>query len=570
MKDIRSPHNVVPFARDAGFLRARAQNHARAGRMLEALELYRLRAAREPENALLLLELAAQYSDMGAYELSNRLLFMLLQRGEHELACFFTLGSNFYAMQDTRRAQDCLLACARLQPESQFSEEIDAMLDQLDEVTLNHRGEHRTEKAMTRGLRALEAGEAARAVRWISYALRGGGSDAEGLALLSFAYLSADRPREALGCARRAHGKNKRSVHALCAMACSLYALNSPLLCAKYLDMAEAEASLPQEIAMLCQAACETGAHDLVLLLLRAVHAEQPYTPSLLHMLAAACWNTGQVRQALQHWATLRRLDPDNLVAAVMHDHAKLRVQQGDAQEPPEMEEQCGYRMELTVTDSIAKLLDVHQTLRKGVEELQRRFDEDAEFASVIAWGLTVQDENDATRFAMLSLLGTLRGERAERLLLMQLTELEQSEGIKREAMALLARRGLCGPYYMENDGRVVRVMGQVLPPRMVLSPSCERILQAAVDRLTPRYGDVVRELSEIWLPYVQRRENPSAPLSHARIWIAALEYAYCVRHHVPVDLRGLCARQRISPRNLLRYARRFALEPSDRPQEGE
>lgn len=570
MKDIRVPHNVVPFARDAGFLRARAQNHARAGRMLEALELYRLRAAREPENAQLRLELAAQYAKMGAYELSNRLLFELLQRGEHEAACFFTLGSNYYAMQDARRAQDCLLACARLQPESQFSEEIDAMLDQLDEVAQSERGKHRVDKAMARGLRALESGQPELAVRWISYALRKGGADAEGMALLGFACLSADRPREALSCARRAYKRNKQSVYALCAMACSFYALHNPLLCAKYLDLAEAEAALPQEIAMLCQSACETEAHDLVLLLLRAVHAEQPYTPSLLHMLAAACWNTGQVRQALQHWATLRRLDPDNLVAAVMHDHARLRVAQGDAQEPPELEDQCGYRAELSVNDSIAKLLDVHQTLRKGAEVLQRRFDEDAEFAAVIAWGLTVRDENDATRFAMLSLLGSLRGERANRLLLAQLTDPEQGEGVKREAMALLARRGLCGPYYMENGGRVVRVMGQVLPPRMVLSPSCERILQAVVDRLTPRYGDVVRELSEIWLPYVQRREDPGAPLRHARIWIAALEYAYCERHHAPADLRGLCARQRIPPRTLLRYARCLGLESVRRPQEGE
>jgi hypothetical protein len=344
-------------------------------------------------------------------------------------------------------------------------------------------------------------------------------------------------------------------------MACALYALGSPVLCAKYLDLAEAEAEMPQEIALLCQSACETGAHDLVLMLLRAVHAEQPYTPALLYMLGAACWNTGQVRQALVYWGTLRRLDPGNLAACVMHERAKRRLPAGDTQEPPQAEEVCGYRMELSAADSIEKLLRVQQTLRQGTEALQRRFDEDQEFAAILAWGLTVQDERDATRMAMLSLLGTLRGERAEGMLLAVLTDPEQSEAVKREAMSLLTRRGLCGPYYMECEGRVLRVMGQALPPRVTLPPSCERILQAAVDRLTPQYGDVVREVSDIWLPFVQRRQDPGAPLKRARVWIAALEYAYCARYDPPANLRLLGERRRVPVRALARYARRLMQE---------
>ena len=119
------------------------------------------------------------------------------------------------------------------------------------------------------------------------------------------------------------------------------------------------------------------------------------------------------------------------------------------------MEERCAYGAELPPEDAIEKLLEVQQTLRKGPEALQTRFDEDAGFAAILAWGLTVRDENDATRGAMLSLLSSLQGERADRMLLALLTDIEQSEGIKREAIGLLAIRRLYGPHYMESGGRV-------------------------------------------------------------------------------------------------------------------
>jgi len=568
MKETPQPTNLVPFARDAGFLRARAQEHIRAGRMLEALDLYRMIAGRAPDDARGQMELAALYSDMGAYELSNRLLFAQAQCGGHEAACFFALGRNFFAMRDAHRAQDCLLTALRLEPGGNYAEEAEMLLDNLDEAVAPGPAAGRVEKAIRRGIQALESGRPDGAVRWITYALHRQGEDAELLTLLCFAHLNAGRPREGLEWARRAYRRDRGDVYALCAMASALFALESPNLCAKFLHMAQAEAEMPQEIALLCQTACEVGAHDMALSLLRAVQAERPYTPSLLHMLAAACWNTGQVRQAARHWATLRRLDPADLVAVAMYRRAEKKVEadQGDSQEPPPLEEQCAYGAELSPEDAIEKLLEVQQTLRRGPEALQARFDEDAGFAAILAWGLTVRDENDATRGAMLSLLGSLQGERANRLLLGQLTDPGQSEGIKREAIGLLAIRGLSGPHYMESGGRILRVMGRTLSLQAALPPNCERILQAVVDRLTPRYGDVVQELSLIWLGFLRRRKDPGQPLKRPRLWMAALECAYRARRRErlgleQVGIERLCVRQGVSPRALRRRLRMLLQE---------
>ena len=565
-------YNVVPFARDAGFLRTRAQGHARAGRMLEALELYRMAAERAPDNALRQLELAAQYGRMGAYELSNRILFSLLQRGEHVAAVFFTLGSNFYAVQDAWRAQDCLLALAQIQPEGEFSEQSEEMMDQLDELLTSEHGQGRAGKAMLRGIAALEAGQADAAVRWIGYAVQHGGADAEGMAMLAFAHIAGGDAREGLIWARRARRRSRHSVPALCAMACAFYALGNPLLCARYLDFAEEEAELPQEMALLCQSACETGSHDLVLSLLRRVHASQPYVPGMLHMMAAACWNTGQLRQAAQYWGTLTRLDPDNLTARILHERARQRAAEGgDLQEPPGPEELCNYNMELSVEDTIDQLFSVQRAIHEGPEGLQRRFDADTELAALLAWGLTVRDAEDGTRRAMLSLLAHLRGERADRILLAQLTEAGQSEEIRREALGLLALRGLDGPFYMECGGRIVRAVGRPAGGNVSLPRNCERVLQAAVDRMTPRYGDVVCEASDLWLAYA--RDHLREPVHRPQIWVAALECAFRIMRGLPPRFRQIAAQASISSRTLRRHTRKLlgalAMSTCEREESG-
>ena len=157
--------NLVPFARDADFLRARAREHARAGRMLEALDLYRVIAGRDPADTQGQMELAGLYSDMGAFELGNRLFFAQAQRGERAAECFFGLGRNFFAMRDARRAQDCLLTALRLEPAASFAEEAESLLDGLDEAVAGDPASGRAEKAIRRGIQALETGRPDSAAR---------------------------------------------------------------------------------------------------------------------------------------------------------------------------------------------------------------------------------------------------------------------------------------------------------------------------------------------------------------------------------------------------------------------
>ncbi len=556
MSEHRGKPNVVPFKRDAAYIRARAGEHQRAGRSLEALELTRLSAERAPEDAEAQLALARQYQEIGAYELANRALFALLQRGQNELECFLLLGESFYAMQDPVRADDCVLAAMRLKPEGEQADRAEAMLEDIEEMAQPAAPHGRAMQALMRGVRAMEQGESSRAIRWLSYAMDHGEGDAQGHALRAFAYLGAGEQKAALSDARQAIKRDKNSVQALCAMACALSALKSAVLSAAYLDKAQEKAETSQEVALLCQSACDTGRHDMVIALLRELRPSHPYTPQLLHMMGAAHWNIGQVQQAVQHWGTLRRVDPENLVAAHLHDMARAALPDGDAQEPPE--EPVSYLMELPLDACIERLISLHQQVRQGREAAQRALDEQPGFAALLRWAMTIQDADHATRRTILSLLGSLTGDKAEAMLLGALTEPGFAEEERRMVLAALAARGRTGPYHVEMRGHILRVMVQNTAPGGALPPSCERVLQGAVDRLSPRYGDVAQELSALLLPYVCGRNAPDAPLKRPGVWMAALEYVYCLRHELPMQVVRRCRELKVSPRLLKKYADRL------------
>ncbi|MDR3050453.1 MAG: hypothetical protein LBU67_01860 [Oscillospiraceae bacterium] len=565
MSEKHPEYNVVPFARGPAYLRARAMDHQRAGRMLEALELLRVRAGRDPGDARMQLDLADQYAQMGAYELANRSLFALLQRGECPTDCLMALAENFYAQQDATRAMDCLLAAMRLRPQEEQAERIGALLDELEEEEASPpRG--RAVRAMRRGMRALETGEPQAALRWIGYAITHGVYGAGAYALRAFAYLAAEDPRRALQDARRAHRIDGQDVQALCAMACALHALGSGVLSAAFLDKGYACAKTSQDYALLCQSACETGHHDLVLQMLSTLRHAHPYAPQLLHMLAVAYWNTGQVLAAVQQWGTLRRIDAENPVIACLHRQAKEQLAQGDVQEPPP--EALSYRMELPVTDCVDHLMTLHRAVQGGPDALCSRLAEDESLVALLRWALSIQDEGSATRRTVLALLASLPGAQPEKLLLEVLTDLTHGEDNKRQALAALAARGRTGPYYVDTQGHLRTAMVRATRVKVPLAPSCERVLQGATDRLAPKHGDVANALTDILLPYVCGRLEPGAPLRHPHVWVAALEYAYHLRHGGGMALRQRCARLGVSLRLLKKYAGRL-LRAADAAQGG-
>lgn len=103
--------NVFSLNRSVAYLRRRASENRRQGRVGEAATLLRLAIESEfPPSPALLSDYSELLSSVGQYAASDELLYEMLQTADEEEqgACFYALGENAYARGEMQRAIDYL------------------------------------------------------------------------------------------------------------------------------------------------------------------------------------------------------------------------------------------------------------------------------------------------------------------------------------------------------------------------------------------------------------------------------------------------------------------------------
>ena len=81
--------NVVPFERDADFLRQRALKNQKDNHLIDALELMRKAVEAQPDNDEYRMELAQLLTEVGCPERSNREWLTLIYDPDNRGRCFY-------------------------------------------------------------------------------------------------------------------------------------------------------------------------------------------------------------------------------------------------------------------------------------------------------------------------------------------------------------------------------------------------------------------------------------------------------------------------------------------------
>lgn len=103
--------NVVPFERDADFLRQRALKNQKDNHLIDALELMRKAVEAQPDNDEYRMELAQLLTEVGCPERSNREWLTLIYDPDNRGRCFYGMAMNQLAQGDTQTAQKLLNEC---------------------------------------------------------------------------------------------------------------------------------------------------------------------------------------------------------------------------------------------------------------------------------------------------------------------------------------------------------------------------------------------------------------------------------------------------------------------------
>ncbi len=473
MEQENSMGQVLPFARDAKYLRKAAARKLEKGEPIQALELLRLARGGDPDDLDTLTLTARVYSEMRCPALSNRALFALLQREKNVPESLYRAGCNFLMLSEPELAKDCLLLSLQQQPGSEFAPDAIELLTMLDEdLHMHAQIESRVNRRMDRVLRALTAQKPQLAIRLSRRVLALDRLNASAQALLSLALLSNGDQQGALRAARQAIRISRTNVHALCAMAMATHTLHSSKAALTYLVSAISAIEGEEDLRLVLSVACDLEAHDLVQMLCQRPENAQPLSEDLQHVLAVAAYNTGNRQEAQRRFKLIRRINPmDSTANWALHGLSK-----------GQLPEDLPYDGSLPSGAVLERLTRLRKLLESRVDAFHERRPEGDELEALLRWGLA-SGEAEIAR-TVVSVLASLSGPRAESILLDTFGDLSMDDATREHAAAVLFSAGNAGPFYLLRHGRLahVSILRQDAPDPM--TPASRAMARAVLRRL--------------------------------------------------------------------------------------
>lgn len=394
---------LLPFARSAEEVRGLANRQQAHGNPVKAIELLRLSLAKAPEDKDTLLAMAETYASIGCWTLSNSAYFSLIQDEEYAAASFYNLGVNFSTMQVDSLAHDCLVLSIQNDPEGEHVPDAVELLDSIDEAhSITDPLETRIQSRMERVLTAMDAGNAQLATRLVRRVLSIDKHNSGVHSIHSYALLASGDAMGALKAARKAYKLDREDVRALCAMASALHASQSMEASRKYLERALALIEQPDDAQLVCQTACESGQHDVVVTLLQRVEHNVPYSDEVLYPLAVALYNCGETEEALRRWRLMRRIDPMDTVVSYWLD----MVEEGN------FPGTIPYLRQVPLSEILLRLENLRIWVHEGNDKLKQRWRESDAMEALVRWGLTCGEQGIPQ--AMCSILTSIGDEKAK------------------------------------------------------------------------------------------------------------------------------------------------------------
>ena len=428
---------MVPFVRNSDYLRKLALKQRGLNKPVRAIELLRLSLEKAPDDVKTKLELAKMYASAHCPALSNRILFTMLDHPMVTADCFYLLAQNFMSMRMDPLACDCLSMYLQKKPYGIHAGEAVELLELMGKetdgiVTM----EDRVNARIFRVLSSLDGGKPELAIRQIHRVLALDRRNSGVHALLSFALLGAGDAESALQAARKALRYSSRDLRALCAVAVSLHALGMKAAGKCFLSRALESIEDEEDAQVACQTACEMKEHTFVKQLLKDLEQQAPYAVDLLHPLATASFNSGDLEEARRCWRLILRLNP-------MDSVARYRLTQANQET---LEKEIPYTTQVPLSETLLRLSMFREWMKEGKEQLVKRWTEDSELSYMLRWGLESMEPGIPQ--AMISILSMLEDEKAKNLLKEILCDAQIGNFIKHTALAALCLMDQKGPFY--------------------------------------------------------------------------------------------------------------------------
>ncbi len=518
--------NIIPMRFDAAYYYERGLRFLERNDLKRALKAFRKTVEYEPDNPVNHCNLAGVLSELGNFEASNEVLLHVLKDLDPGMAeCQFYLANNYANMGEYELAEDHVLRYLDAEPDGEYAEDAEEMLDVLlDEfgggkVYARWEAERREEEqnlAKQDGRHLLELGQFEAAVEQLEALAEREPDNTAARNNLSLAYYYTGQCELAIATTEQVLSEQPDNIHALCNLTVFTAQVGPReqfLACVERLSKLF---PLHYDHAMkvgttLGLAGEHAHAYFVFDRLVRMVDRPEPI---LLHSLAASAANAGRVQTARKWWKILQQL-PD--MADVADYYLKLLDNHADNGQRVRVSYQ--YDMPLR-----AQFAEMKRRLQTGDLSSWRH---DPLLRASLYWGL--RHGAPETRKAVIRTLALLSDEDGQKALRVFLKRPDTDSSLRAAALFALQRTGLRGRVELWQNGEMTSIRMSDVPKDIILQ--VDPVWSLVVDRANAWLREhhktqYAGEVKRLWVEFLQAGYlTDNIRVVKPDIWAAALVY---------------------------------------------
>jgi tetratricopeptide (TPR) repeat protein len=540
-KTIFAGNKTVPFEQQGDFFHRKACSHLENSNYFEALSFFRKALEKEPDNAEYQLALAQTFTEMGHFEESNRIIAAMLSSGDVYSECYYGMGCNFLGLEEYERAKDSFKHYLSVDPDGEFAEEVEELMEMADEEALDNPDvelvEDRLQRRAYEAKQRMDDGDFAAAIEILrdikpknseeAFQIRNG---------ISMAHFCQGESETAIQMAREVLDENPDDVHASCNLLLFYHSTGQSEKKEECLGKIRTKSTDdPRMLSIIAYTLCEAGCHEQAWDNLRQLMIFKPYESEIIFLAAAAAHNSAKYAEAARLFDRLLEIDPDDLVAIFYRTHT-LKCQRGET-EPIKAEYTC----QLPYEHVIANIRRINETIKLGPEHMKALWERDKGFQALMKWGMGLKDP--AIKRAVLELVSSFGDARAQKMLRAFIFRREEPDSLKNEVFTMLKYMGAAEPYIAYIDNCVVEVRvsvfnqsGKTIPPEY--SSVIRTAMRNAEKRLDESFS---ARAMEAWEAFITARGEKLPKLFDTGAWAAALEYYVCTKMGVKAKKSEIC-----------------------------
>lgn len=561
-------HKVIRLRMDAGFFFERAVRSLDRHRYDKALKYFRLAAEKEPDNPVNQCNLAGILSEMGRFEESNEVLERVLQEVDpHLYECRFYMANNYANMDDFEKAEEYCLHYLEEDPDGEFREEAEEMLDmlayELGRQPRRPRVQPRNQllRKHEEARECMEAGHFLRATRILEKLVEEAPDFLAAMNNLALSYYYTGELDCAVETIQQVLQKDPHNLHALCNGAVLSQHQGQLEQRDRLVNILKKWAPFhPEHMMKLATTMGVLGEHREAYHLFRQLlKLDSAPDSSLYHYTAVAAFNVGEWKRARKYWRIACELDPESEVPRFYLN--QLTEAEGSLQPLPTLT----YHYQLPFEEQLLQL--DQQQLRSIPEQIKQN----PLIRSSFFWALNHGDRE--TKLQVLQVFEWLRDGEVEEVLRGFLLK-ENDDDLKRIALYILREIGTQEPIQARLNGREVLIqpyqLAQELPRWL---QNWRQVLDCCLGRMSGEYDRTqLNDAEIIWAEFL-RLNHPNLPvIRKVEGWAAALEYVVAKLHGLSPTYKEVARKYHVSSstvgRNvrILEEASRLHHSPSNSP----